>query len=44
MKDNDTFEVGKIYRYIGNGEWEIVDLIQLITDALKASTYGDKLP
>lgn len=40
----NALEVGKIYRYIGDGEFEIVDLVKIVTDALNKSTYGDKLP
>lgn len=42
MKD-ETFEKGKIYRYIGDGEWEIVDLVELVRRAIEnaESVYND---
>lgn len=40
----EALEVGKVYRYIGDGEFEIVDLKKLINDAIAQATYGGKLP
>lgn len=34
---DDVLEVGKIYRYIGNGEFEIVDIVALVKKALERS-------
>lgn len=40
----NTLKVGEIYRYIGDGEFEIVDLKKIIDDILDKTTYGIKLP
>lgn len=36
----NTLKVGQIYRYIGDGEFEIVDLSKLVVSALDKSAFG----
>lgn len=39
----DCLKVGEVYRYIGNGEFEIVDLKELVLRAIETeeSMYAD---